>query len=120
MDKYRIKIHGNCLLPIGIEDDSELNATLLTEWKQDINALSQFVGSVVAVKFREAAAIYANGKAFGYIKVLRAVDTLHKTIYLQQLNPSKIYSYPVQWVKDILLVETEADKATIAELCHKK
>lgn len=98
-------MHGDCLKPIGITDDMELTATLLHGWESDINALSPYVGYVIAVVFKTGTAIFSDGREHGYVKVLTAVDTLHNEIWLSQLNPPKTYHFPIRWIKDILFVE---------------
>ena len=96
MEVYRLKHHGECLLPLGISDDTELLGYRLTGWRENDMKLSNYIGKIVAVKF-------SNNK--GLIKVLYNYDILNKELWLMQLNPKVVKCIPLNFVEDILLVQ---------------
>ena len=97
MEVYRLKHHGECLLPLGISDGTELFGYRLTGWRENDVKLLDCIGKIVAVKF-------SNSKG-GLIKVLSNYDILNKELWLMQLNPKVVKLIPLDIVEDILLVQ---------------
>lgn len=97
MEVYKLKHHGECLLPLGIADDTELLGKRLTGWKENDIMLLDYIGKVIAIKF-------SNGKG-GLIKILSNYDIMNKELWLMQLNPKAVKSIPLDIVEDILVVE---------------
>ena len=97
MEVYRLKHHGECLLPLGISDGTELFGYRLTGWRENDMELLDCIGKIVAVRF-------SNNKG-GLIKVLSNYDIFNKELWLMQLNPQVVKCIPLDIVEDILLVQ---------------
>ena len=66
MEVYRLKHHGERLLPLGISDGTELFGYRLTGWRENDMELLDCIGKIVAVRF-------SNNKG-GLIKVLSSIE----------------------------------------------
>ncbi len=97
MEVYRLKHHGERLLPLGISDGTELFGYRLTGWRENDMELLDCIGKIVAVRF-------SNNKG-GLIKVLSNYDIFNKELWLMQLNPKVVKCIPLDIVEDILLVQ---------------
>lgn len=103
--KYRLRTHGSCLdselSPIRIKDGDTLLADTFDDWKTNDEALSKYVGRLVAVTFKRGG---------GLIKILEKYDSQNRFVCLKQVNPNMVMCFPLSEINDILIVEGLADE----------